>query len=225
MIKETYLHNAGELRWWSMGREDNRVARLGHIENKIPSLLGTEKVVERTYLVQTLAYERHRRLAMRFMASKSLNPNLNLKNLEVKVEKLTTLLHVIQKQLKSEEWKKAFFNLPDDVKGLIYWAIWVECGAPNKEDFGRKKLDEQFSLLCDIRSPLIYPNGNGICEQALHYYESLYMIEKKRCALDLHYSKEDQEFLHKLEQVHQLAEYEGISLLYHRMNHQQRQAY
>ncbi len=218
MIKELQVHLSGELRHWGIGHEDGRICRLSHVESKISNLLSSECIQERLHLVQTLSYERHRCLVERF--GKVENNSSKTKEFKKKAEGLLSLFLALQQNQGITELQRTFFSLPEDVQGLLCWGVWVEFGAPDEENFGRKTLLQKMSLLLDIRSPLIFPNGNGICEQALHHYESLYVLENQK-ALSPH---QNQEVVYKLERLQELSEFERISLIYHRINHGQRQA-
>jgi 1,4-alpha-glucan branching enzyme len=173
---------AHNIRAWTLGGENPKVVALFSFERRIYDVLSHQMIAERGHLVRSLAEERYRNIALRILRPDV--PCFKVKELEEKISKIITFSDGLQRDdYKEVRSKEAFDLLPDDVKELLCWAVWLHFDAPDKSNVGRERIFQNIFLLKEIRSPLLFMGEGALCEQVLHYYEHLLAIEKQENTL------------------------------------------
>ncbi|MBS0603841.1 MAG: alpha amylase C-terminal domain-containing protein [Verrucomicrobia bacterium] len=185
MIRTEYADLARDVRKWGLlGNEDMRVVRLAELERRIPFLSDSYDLkAERVSLIQDLALERHKNI-FKSIHSPSL-PSDSVRAFEDKVAMLKLLGDLLKKEPGSVNCKKIFNELPEDVKSLFYWAVWVDAGVPRESQCGEKRLSKGFAPLLVKTVPILNVNGGSLCEQALAHFESLLVLERQKQTLSL----------------------------------------
>lgn len=217
-----------DIRRWFCPYGNNDLDRLSNIESKIANFFDTSALDERKWLMTVLSENRYQWVTNQILAS-STPPELQ--NREAIRSQLCRLLEVLKTD-DYEKIKSVFLELPPDVRGHFYWAVWMYCGAPYGHRLGEKILHANISLLREIQTPILHLHGNTLVEQALHYYEMLLAIEKQKNRVgfleaspasgDL--NAEKSRLLH-LEQLKDLEEFECIVSGYKESNPAQRRGF
>ena len=189
---------------WEFEEKDQKIKRLASIDRKGPNFLTNEEIAsERSWLVKSISEERLDRIIHKILISKK--PSSMMKAIETTKQKLSDLVEQIKKN-DLQGAKSTLESLPNDVRHMFYWAVWVYHGAPEEDRFGEKKLNEQISLLSEIKSPLLHFKGKTLCKQMLYLYEMLYK-EQQNLLLQSGRITEKEDVAHRKEKIHTDSRY------------------
>lgn len=185
--------------------DNPQLLRLSYLERHLPHFFSGEGASERKRLITHLARHRYESIILKALQLRTTHAFDGVKILSGCVKANRPL----------QEWKWMFEALSPETRSLFYWAVWIHVKAPMISGEGERRLKANWSLLREIRSPILHVRGETLCEQVLHRLEMSHSLENVR-----HFGNAAE--LRRLEMAQELEEFERIALLYPTLDPHQR---
>jgi len=163
-----------------------KLATLKNLESSMLFRNGSSRptsLAERVNILEAFENERYSLLFEKALSYK--NPGQTVQSLTRAKEELTAFRDVINKfSNNSQEFKQAFYKLPQHFRNQLAWAIWFIDGGPAIDLYGENRLKSDLSIITIKKPNLMFLKGNNLVEQLLFQAEQQLAIEQAKETLD-----------------------------------------
>ena len=163
-----------------------QVLRLHELEARLFKLQGasrTKALSERTVLLKDIHKQRFAEIYGKSLhASSSGEETIKLKRY---LQTIQPLVGKTMAEVTVDAVRSCLAELPEQYQHQLHGYIWIMDGCPNEVDYGRKKMEEGFSVLFEQRDPYFCLKGSNLIEQLYHHIEENCLLTEQQHALGI----------------------------------------